>query len=53
MSYYFEFVDSIEATGPSEVTVRFTQPDPRFIYTLQYALVMQTPCSLPASCTTG
>lgn len=46
MSYYFEFVDSIEATGPSEVTIRLTQADPRFIYTLQYALVMEKKYSL-------
>ncbi|MGX5653347.1 ABC transporter substrate-binding protein [Geodermatophilus nigrescens] len=31
VSYGFIFVESIEATGPMEVTIRFTQPDASFL----------------------
>jgi peptide/nickel transport system substrate-binding protein len=41
ISYYFSYVDSISATGDDEVTIKLKEPDPRLIYTLQYALVVQ------------
>ncbi len=39
MGYYFNSVDSVEATGPSEVTVRLNAPDPFFAYVHTFASI--------------
>lgn len=40
ISTYFSHVRSIEATGPREVTVRMTQPDPLFPYAHVHIFIM-------------
>lgn len=40
MGFYFETVESIEATGDSEVTVRMKSPDPFFAYVQTFTTII-------------